>query len=179
MASYIALLRGINVGGKAQVKMADLRKTLEKCGFDDFKTYIQSGNIVFKNTSASTESLAKKIHKAIKTDFDLEVPVLVWSLPDFKSILEASPYLGQENNRQYFVLLEKPAAVELVKAFEEIVFEHEECTITDTCVYLSCHNGYGNAKLNNNLLERKLKVCATTRNLNTMHKLIAMAQEFN
>lgn len=173
MKTYIALLRGINVSGQKKIKMADLKRTLENSGLQNVKTYIQSGNIVFDSEIAKTDMLQDKIHNAILNDFAFEVPVLVKTSSELEKILTANPFSNEvEENRLYFVLLKKSPEQSLVDEFNELNFASEDFNVTYTCVYLCCKKGYGNAKLNNNLVERKLKVQATTRNLKTMQKLL-------
>lgn len=178
MHNYIALLRGINVGGQKKIKMADLRETLIKTGLNHVETYIQSGNVVFGSEELNKRVLEDQIQKAILVDFGFEVPILVVLEEEIKKILENNPFAQEaEENKLYFVLLKEAPKEEPVREFNELHFDHEDFHITDTCVYLLCKNGYGNAKLNNNLLERKLKVEATTRNLRTMQKLLDMVQK--
>lgn len=77
MKTYIALLRGINVGGQRKVPMAELRDLLNKNGFSDVKTYIQSGNVIFKTREKTSTQTENKIRKAIETYFGFEVSVMV------------------------------------------------------------------------------------------------------
>ncbi|MWD30876.1 DUF1697 domain-containing protein, partial [Aquicoccus sp. SCR17] len=84
MHNYIALLRGINVGGQKKIKMADLRETLIKTGLNHVETYIQSGNVVFRDGESNKRVLESRIHKAILDDFGFEVPVLVVLEEDIK-----------------------------------------------------------------------------------------------
>ncbi|UJH66255.1 DUF1697 domain-containing protein [Allomuricauda sp. SCSIO 65647] len=176
MEIYTVLLRGINVSGKKSIKMVDLRSSLEKKGFDAVQTYIQSGNIVFKTDNKKIAELEEGIKKLIFEDFGFDVPVLVKTAKDLKSILRHNPFSKEENTKQlFFVLLRQPPSKLLVDEFNELKFEGEDFHITDACVYLNCKIGYGKAKLNNNLIEKKLKVEATARNLRTMQKLIEMA----
>ncbi|MEZ4809467.1 MAG: DUF1697 domain-containing protein [Allomuricauda sp.] len=177
MKTYIALLRGINVSGQKKIKMDELRKTLENIGLGNVTTYIQSGNIVFNSGLTEIDKLQNIIYEAIWKDFGFEVPTLVVTGEEVGRILNANPFFDMtEENRLYYVLLKQPPKQELVDQLNEQRFADEDFHITPACVYLCCKNGYGNAKLNNNLIERKLKVEATTRNLKTMQKLLEMAQ---
>jgi len=174
--TYIALLRGINVSGQKKIKMAELRSVLEENGFNDVKTYIQSGNIVFDSELGDREKLQHRIATVIHQHFGFEVPTLVIQEADIQQILESNPFSDEgEANKLYYVLLKNPPKEDLVKQFNQLQFEHEAFHITNKCVYLLCKNGYGKAKLNNNLIEKKLKVEATTRNEKTMLKLLEMA----
>ena len=177
MTTYIALLRGINISGQKKIKMGELRKTLENIGLNDVTTYIQSGNIVFNSGPANVEELQNTIYEVILRDFGFEVPTLVVTGNQVERILSTNPFAQEtEGNRLYFVLLKQPPKQELVDQLNGQHFPSEDFHVTPACVYLCCKNGYGNAKLNNNLIERKLKVVATTRNLKTMQKLLEMTQ---
>ncbi len=180
MPTYIALLRGINVSGQKKIPMAELRNMLHKMAFKDVSTYIQSGNVVFASDEKDTVILEAKIKRHIKDTFKFDVPVLVKSKTDFEKIVQQNPYTDPEdleNKQVYFVLLQNAPNTENVEAFQKVVCENEKFVIGENCVYLLCKNGYGNAKLNNNLVERKLKVEATTRNYRTMVKLLEMTGE--
>jgi len=176
LKTYIALLRGINVSGQKKIKMAELRDVLQSKGLQNLKTYIQSGNIIFDSELGDKEKLQQIIVAAIHQHFGFDVPTLVIQEEDIKQILETNPFSDKEEvNKLYYVLLKKPSDKTSKEQFEELHFENEDYHITDKCVYLLCKNGYGKAKLNNNLIEKKLKVEATTRNQKTMLKLLEMA----
>ncbi len=175
--TFIALLRGINVSGQKKIKMADLRETLTTSGLESVQTYIQSGNIIFESGITEASTLEHKIHDAIAKDFGFQVPTLVVSRNDVKKVLEDNPFgEKEEDNRLYYVLLKQVPEKDLMVQLEELSFADEDFHVTEKCVYLLCKKGYGNAKLNNNLIERKLKVEATTRNQKTMQKLLEMTQ---
>ena len=178
MVVYIAFLRGINVGGHKKIPMAELRLLLAEVGLNNVKTYIQSGNIVFESTIKSTITLAKLIQNSIEEKFGFKVPALVKMAKELEQIFLSNPYNSEaylENNQTYFVLLFELPIKELVVLFNEERYPNEEFYFSDNCIYLLCKKGYGNAKLNNNLLERKLKVTATARNYRTMQKLLELA----
>ncbi|WP_318310513.1 DUF1697 domain-containing protein [Flagellimonas crocea] len=175
--TYIALLRGINVSGQKKIKMADLRDVLEQTDLKNVKTYIQSGNIVFDTDLDERNQIEEIITTAIQKQFGFEVPTLVIQGEDIERILKANPFSEEEENKLYYVLLKTSIKDELVKQFNQLQFEKEGFHITDSCVYLYCKNGYGNAKLNNNLIEKKLGTPATTRNQKTMLKLLEMVSD--
>ncbi|NDV15119.1 DUF1697 domain-containing protein [Muricauda sp. TY007] len=173
--TFIGLLRGINVSGQKKIKMAELRSILEATGLKNAKTYIQSGNIVFDSDQVDKDILQEKIAATIHQHFGFDVPTLVVKKEDVKAILETNPFASKsEENKLYYVLFKSTPKEDLVKEFNQLHFENEGYHITDKCVYLLCKNGYGKAKLNNNLIEKKLKVEATTRNHKTMLKLLEM-----
>jgi uncharacterized protein (DUF1697 family) len=175
LITYVAFLRGINVSGKRKVPMAELRAMCERLNLQDVKTYIQSGNIVFKSSIGQTNDVSILLHNEIQKHFDFDVPVIVKTVNDLSQIIEKNPFDSQEDisaNKIYFVLLNSLPANELLENLSKETFENEAYAVVDNCVYLKCSIGYGNAKLNNNLIERKLKIMATTRNYRTMNKLL-------
>tara|TARA_R110002050_G_scaffold20248_2_gene57399 strand:+ start:263 stop:793 length:531 start_codon:yes stop_codon:yes gene_type:complete len=174
MQTYIALLRGINVGGHKKLKMADLKLMMEGLGFQNVNTYIQSGNVVF---SASEEKgLSEKISKEIANKFGYEVPVLVKTTEAITKILKDCPFKEEKKVEAYFMLFASSPKKELMETVNEINYPNEEFVLTKDCVYIYFGNGYGNAKLNNNFFEKKLMVTATTRNYRTLSKLVEMTQ---
>ena len=107
------------------------------------------------------------------------MPTLVKSREELNSIFDANPFTDAsdiENKRVYFALLKKPPQIELAEKFKNEDYPGEQFTITDECVYLNYTLGAGKAKLNNNLIERKLKVSATSRNYRTMTKLLELSK---
>ena len=179
MQTYIAFLRGVNVSGVKKIKMADLRVMLEDLGFANVATYIQSGNVIFKSEKSINQELAEKIKNGIQETFGFDVPVLVKSRTDILNILEESPYKKAEDleaKRIYYALLKTAPEQENIDALDQKTYPNELFKITNTCVYINCKNGAGNAKLTNNHIERKLKVQATSRNHRTMLKLIEISE---
>ena len=179
MQTYIAFLRGINVSGVKKIKMADLRVMLEDLGFANVATYIQSGNVIFKSGQSNNQELAEKVKNGIQDTFGFDVPVLVKTKTDIINILEESPYKKAEDleaKRIYYALLNTVPEQENIDALDQKMYPNELFKITNNCVYLNCKNGAGNAKLTNNVIERKLKVQATSRNHRTMLKLIGISE---
>jgi uncharacterized protein (DUF1697 family) len=175
--TYVAFLRGINVSGQKIIKMPDLRASLEGAGLVEVQSYIQSGNILFKSKISSIEKLGSVLKNAIKEDFGFDVPTIIKTPDALTEILERNPYIKvAERKNLYFTLLNKTPEKYLLQKFNYLKFENEDFHLTDGCLYLNCKKGAGKAKLNNNLVEKKLKVTATTRNFNTMSKMIDLAQ---
>ena len=175
---YIAFLRGINVGGHRKIKMADLRSQLENVGFQDVLTYIQSGNIVFKSAIQQPVELENSITNTILDHYGFEVPVIVKQRSEIKDIMANNPFTDPKDideNKVYFVLLKDEPKIEMIKALSVRQFENEEFVITPKCVYLKYALGAGKAKCDNNFIERKLKVAATSRNHRTLLKLLEMS----
>ena len=173
MNTYIALLRGINVSGHKKILMADLKVLFEEQGFKNVQTYIQSGNVIF--FSENKTKLDQKISEAILKKYGWEVPVLVITPSEIKTILDHCPFLGEKKEKSYFVLLQSMPSSENVSITNSISYPNEEFVITNTCVYLYSELGAAKAKLSTNFFERKLKVKATARNYRTMMKLTSLS----
>ncbi len=177
MNTYIALLKGINVGGHKKLPMADLRELLTKSGLEHVKTYIQSGNVVFKSSESDIQDLETKIKESILARFGFEVSVLVRTNVDLMRIFNDSPFPEEKKEKSYFTMLHTIPDPVLVKMASEKVYEDEEYYIINDCIYFYCAKGYGKAKFNMNFFERKLKTTATARNYNTMLKLLSLSAE--
>lgn len=174
MNTYIVLLKGINVGGHKKVPMAELRELLTKSGFENVKTYIQSGNVILKSSEKS-KTVENKIQKAIVAYFKFEVSVLVKTSRELQQIFEACPFSEEKKQASYFMMLYDTPNEDLVKVASEKIYEGEEYKIINDCIYFFCAKGYGQAKFNTNFFERKLKTFATARNYNTMVKLLSLS----
>lgn len=172
--NYIALLRGINVGGKNKIKMADLKLVLNKSGLKNSSTYIQSGNVLFNSEETDKKLLENKIAKSIKDHFNMDVPIIVKTRNEILEILEKNPFSEAEDlaaNKIYFVILKNTPTKENIAKMKSYGFENETFYYTPSCVYLRCSLGAGKAKCNNNFFESKLKVGATSRNYRTLCNL--------
>ncbi len=174
MKVYIALLRGINVGGHKKVPMAELREVLTTSGLENVKTYIQSGNIIFQSSQEDKGKLEVLIHKAIMTRFGFDVPILVRSKEEVKAILDDCPFSEEKKVVSYFIMLSETPEKNLIDETAKQIFPNEEFVITNNCIYIFYALGAGKAKLGINWFEKKLKVKATARNYRTMAKLIEM-----
>ena len=175
MTTYIALLRGINVGGHKKVPMAELRKLLTKIGLGNVQTYIQSGNIIFHSSVKNKEELEQKIHTEIQDYFGFNVSVLVRTGSDLQRIFDDCPFNNEKKENSYFMLLHTNPNDELIQIASEKIYEDEDYQIINDCLYLYCHKGYGQSKFNMNYFEKKLQTNATTRNFKTMVKLLSLS----
>jgi uncharacterized protein (DUF1697 family) len=178
MPAYIAMLRGINVSGQKIIKMESLRASLASLGFEDVKTYIQSGNIVFKTVKTAPVDLSRRIARKILDDFSFEVPVLVKTAAELAGVLKANPLLkrsGIDESKLHITFLSAAAPKEAVAFLTTLAGKSELFTVGGREIYLHCPDGYGNTKLSNTTIEKKLSVQATTRNWKTVNILHAMA----
>lgn len=174
---YIALLKGINVGGHKKVPMAELRELLSKSGFKNVQTYIQSGNVIFQSSKRNISEIENNIQKVIVTHFGFEVSVLVRTRDDLKCIFDNSPFSEDKKKSSYFMMLHDIPDDNLVKEASEKVYEGEEYQIINDCIYYYSAKGFGQSKFNANFFERKLNTFATVRNYNTMVKLLSLSAD--
>jgi uncharacterized protein (DUF1697 family) len=177
--SYVAMLRGINVGGVKIIKMEKLRATFESLGFGDVKTYIQSGNVVFKFAKTSTASLEKKIAGRILQEYGFTVPVVVRTREELAAILKANPLLKQagiDEARLHVTFLSGPAPKTAAETLKPLAARSERFAASGREIYLFCPEGSGISALSNTAIEKKLSLQATTRNWRTVNALFEMAR---
>ncbi len=175
MTKYIILLRGVNVSGSNLIKMAELKAAIENSKhFANVQTYIQSGNILV-SSALTSKQVEKEIHAIINTQFDFDVPVLALEKQQLIDVLNNNPFDKEDEKKQYFMFLYSEPAVEINAAINAANYPNEEFLLGNKVIYLHFTLGAGKAKLNNNIFEKKLKVIATTRNRNTVKKLIELS----
>ncbi|VDG82902.1 Uncharacterized protein conserved in bacteria [Capnocytophaga ochracea] len=175
---YIALLRGVMPTGKNRIpKMAELQQLLSS-EFDEVRTYIQSGNIVFLSDKVRNE-IASKVSQLIKEHIGPDLPTIVVTREEAQKMLDMNPFTGENYDiaRVFFTLTNNILAPDLVEKFQKETFDGEELAIIDDKIYLYLPKDASRTKLNNNYVEKKLKIVATTRNFNTLSKLITMVDE--
>ncbi len=181
MTVCIALLRGINVSGKNAIRMPDLQDSFSALGFADVKTYLQSGNVVFRAGKLAQGELAARIAAQIKCDLGLEVPVLVISAKELDQIANSNPLwpkTGGDEKLFHSTFLAAAVSPAAFRALQLPAAEGERAVLAGRAVLLHCPHGYGNTKLNNHYFERALGVAATTRNWRTVLALQKLCAEF-
>jgi len=180
MTKKIALLRGINVGGRRKIIMADLRQLLEKIGFTDVKTYIQSGNIIFTHKEElSNIEIAEKIEKVIAENYEFEVPALVRTAEEWKNAINNSPFYQEDMedvSQLHLTFLKEKPSIENQEKAESYDYPPDKFIIKNKEVYILCLGKYHKTKLSNTFFEKKLKVSTTTRNWKTVLKLLELSQ---
>ncbi len=184
MQTYVAMLRGINLGSRNRVPMADLRTLASSLGFDDIRTYVQSGNLVFSSDVARSRiapTLAKGIHNA----FDVDVPVLVRTKEELVGTCISNPFAEEgfvpDNQPTLFHVtfldgIPDPGRVDGI-ADLAVRYDPDTFRMVGSDIFLSIPGGYGETKLTNALFEKRLGVPATTRNWKSVVALTHMANE--
>jgi uncharacterized protein (DUF1697 family) len=170
--TYAALLRGINLGSHKRIAMADLRALVEGLGCSDVRTYVQSGNAVFRSDLGAADA-ARAIERTIQKELDLEVTVVIRTARQLRDLVSNNPFARSKSTPKtlYVTFLAgKPDRARVRKLVDES-FEPERFEIAGEDVYLDFPDGYGRVKLSNATLERRLGVTATTRNWRTVTAL--------
>jgi uncharacterized protein (DUF1697 family) len=171
--TWIALLRGVNVGGRGKVPMAELRRALGEAGLEDVQTYIQSGNVVFTSAAARAK-LAPLVEEVVAESFSVKTTVMVKTGTEIEQLIAAHPF-GADTSRTYVTFLAgkpKPAAV---KRLEALDVEPDRAVVAGAEVYLHHPNGAGRPRLTGAALERALSLPGTNRNWRTVLKLAELA----
>ena len=179
MNKSIAILRGINVGGKRRVLMADLKLLFENLGFFNIETYIQSGNVIFDTVSKLTNiEISDTIEKSILDKYGFIVPVIIRSVTELQQTINNNPFYQEKNTEitqlHLTFLKDKPLKENLLK-IETYNSYKDEFFIAGKEVYVFCEEKYSQSKFTNNFFENKLKVSATTRNWKTVLKLLELS----
>lgn len=180
MPVYIALLRGINVGGNKRIKMADLRALFASIGLPDVKTLLASGNVIFQSDETDREKLVSNIEETIQRHYDFEVKVILRTGDELEAIIEKNPFAGQDvaGNRLLLTFLENNSATEAVNNFQESHATNEVFYFMEKEIFIHYPDGAGQSKLSNTVLEKKLAVIGTARNWNTVIKLQTASRNF-
>jgi uncharacterized protein (DUF1697 family) len=178
MPTYIAMLRGINVGGHKKVPMDRLQELFEALGFQQVKTYIQSGNVVFKAPKGSPSELSKKIEGKILAEFGFSSTVITRTPDELGKAIQNNPFVKEsriEPAKVHIAFLSQVPKAEAVKELEARATASEQLRQSGKEIYLYYRDGMGRAKLTGNVLEKVLAVTATARNWNTVNRLYQMA----
>lgn len=171
MTRYVALLRGINLGSRMRVAMADLRTLAEGIGFEDVSTHLQSGNVLFTSSRTSEQRLAADLEKAVDAELGLTVPVVVRSKDDLDRVVAADPFgTAAEDPKRYLVsFFRAPATGD--GGLDPEAYRPERLHLGECEAYTYLPDGVQRAKLSNALLEKKLGVVATARNWTVVNAL--------
>lgn len=177
MTTNVALLRGINLGGRNKVGMDSLRQLFLALGHVDVKSYLQSGNVIFRSPVKESSRLARDIEERLARDLGLTVTVLLRTGDDFEQIVANNPFLGRkiDPGKLHVTFLADKPDHERAPRLETPAGDSDEFSLAGREVYLHCPDGYGRTKLNNAYIERRLGVAATTRNWKTVTSLCDLA----
>ncbi len=177
MATWITFLRGINVGGRNILPMSELKALLEELGCTDVRTYIQSGNVVFRHKEGQAVGLSETISNAVLSRFHFAPTVLLLTASYLENALAANPFSSAEEKPKtvhLYFLSAAPAAPDL-GGLKQLKLASEEFELIDQVLYLYAPNGIGRSKLAARV-EKLLGVSATARNWRTAQKMLELAK---
>lgn len=173
---YIALLRGINVGGNNMIKMEKLRETVAELGFDNVKTYINSGNIAFDTKKTDDKKLAAKLHDVILAAFGFDISVMVRSADEIKDLIAANPFEGQFDNDKdlHAFFLNEPLSAEQANLLIAQSSNAERFHIGDRYLLRLLTISVLDSAVGKGFIDKKLKVATTARNWRTVQRLASL-----
>ena len=178
MKTYVALFRGINVGGNRILPMKDLVVLLQNLGAQGVKTYIQSGNAVFEHQSKNAVELSAKIKTAISNSHGFEPQVLLLDVAKMEHAVAANPFPQAEANPKtlHLYFLANPPENPNLDKLDQLKRDNEQYRLSDTVFYLHAPDGIGRSKLAAQV-EKALGVDATARNWRTVGKIMALVEQ--
>jgi len=176
---YLALLRGINVGGHATVAMTDLRGLLADLGFADVRSLLQTGNLVFRGEQSAAAEIERRLELEAARRLDLHTDFMVRSAEELTGVIDDNPFpdLAAHDPAHLVVMFLKHAPGDAaVAALRAAITGRETVSSGGRHAYISYPDGIGRSRLTNTLIEAKLGTRGTGRNWNTVRKLAALAR---
>jgi uncharacterized protein (DUF1697 family) len=180
MPVYVALLRGINLGGHKKIKMDELRASLAALGFAEVKTYIQSGNVVFKAAKISDKALSKKIEATILSQFGHSVSVMIRTAEELEQVIANNPFLKQpdiDQTKLHVMFLREPPAPSALQQLETLVLKPDQFRSLGKELYFYLPNGVAESAVMKKPLDRVLAIPTTMRNWRTVNTVQQMCAE--
>ena len=178
MNTSITLLRGINVSGHNKIKMVDLQKLFIQIGHSNILTYIQSGNVIFSSEEIDISKLEQTIIHEIEKQFSYVIKVLVLKKIELETIFNFNAFANipeLDFKKVGVTILQEKPTEEGIEKVKSLAADGEKLIFNEKAWYLYCPNGFGRTKLSNNNIEVKLKMAATSRNWNTITKLVELS----
>jgi len=174
---HVALLRGINVGGKNKLSMDELVRVFAAEGCSDVRTYIQSGNVVFRAVPALAARLARRVAERIQRRLGLRVPVVLRTARELERVARENPFLapGADTDALHVMFLLDAPKKAAVAGLDPERSPPDEFVVVGREIYLCCPRGVARTKLTNAWFDAQLATTSTMRNWRTVLKLIELA----
>jgi uncharacterized protein (DUF1697 family) len=179
MPVLISMLRGVNVGGHHKVKMDALRSLYESLKLETPRTYVQSGNVIFRTKEKNSAALAKKIQSAIERKFGFPPDVILRTTDELRRAIAATPFTGRnlEPGKILVTFLAGDPGPQAHSSLASLKDYPEELHLLDRHLYIYFPNGAGQSKLPWSKVDKLLQTAGTARNWNSVTKLLKMAEE--
>jgi uncharacterized protein (DUF1697 family) len=180
MTTHLALLRGINVSGHNMMKMDILKTTLEKIGFTNVETYIQSGNVFVDTEEENAAKVGFIIKQEIFKAFGHDVPIVMLAKQDLEACFSNNPFLKVKNldvKKLYVAFVSKELRSENINDLKISQFKPDEAQIDGNRIFIKYSVGAGKTRLDQKYIEKKLNLTASIRNWNTVTQLLKMYEE--
>lgn len=176
--AHVGLLRGINVGGRNKLPMGGLVEVFARAGAADVRTYIQSGNVVFRATVGAAAGIARGVSRGIRERFGIDVPVVVRTADELRRVAERNPFLpaGADAATLHVALLADEPVAGRVAQLDANRSPGDAFQALGREVYLHLPNGVARSKLTNNYFDSVLGTVSTIRNWRTVLKLVELAE---
>jgi uncharacterized protein (DUF1697 family) len=168
---YVGLLRGVNVGGRNKVSMAELRALFESLGYGEVRTFIQSGNVIF---AADGPVTAKAIESAIAARFNIAVAVVLRTPGELERIVRDNPFTRADPSNLHVGFMTQRPSADVVAALDHERFRPELFAVKGAELYFWLPDGMARTKLPS-YLDRQLRTPTTIRNWRTLNKLVELA----
>jgi uncharacterized protein (DUF1697 family) len=177
--TYVALLRGINVGGKHKLPMKEVAQIFRECKCADVRTYIQSGNVVFQASRTAASSLPMLIAKKLEQRFGFMVPIILRTREEMARVVGGNPFskAGLPETALHVYFLAAQPSTDAVKCLDPSRSAPDEFLVVGREIYLHVPNGMGRTKLTSTYFDSKLSTVCTARNWATVNKLLQMMEE--
>ena len=180
MPVLICMLRGVNLGGHHKIKMDALRVLCESLKFEDPRTYVQSGNVVFRTKEKNSPALARKIQQAIEATFGFSPEVILRTPDELRKAIRANPFAARrdiEPGKLLLTFLAADPGPEAQATLVTLKSHPEELHLKGRELYIYFPNGAGKTKLPWSSVEKLFKTTGTARNWNSVSKMLAIAEE--
>jgi uncharacterized protein (DUF1697 family) len=180
MPVWISMLRGVTVGGHHKIKMDALRALYVSLKLEEPRTYVQSGNVIFRTKEKNAALLARKIQSAIERKFGFRPEVILRTMEELRKAAAASPFAGRheiEPGKLLVTFLATEPVAEARVRLADLKHHPEEIHLKGRELYIYFPNGAGKTKLPWSSVEKLLGTAGTARNWNSVTKMIAMAEE--
>ncbi|NRT10647.1 DUF1697 domain-containing protein [Flavobacterium sp. 14A] len=180
MTTHLALLRGINVSGHNMIKMDLLKTTLEKIGFTNVETYVQSGNVFVDTEEVNAAKVGFIIKQEIFKAFGYDVPTIVIGISDLQNCFKNNPYLKEKDadvKKLYVAFVSKELKSENINDLKISQFKPDVAALDQNRIFIKYAVGAGKTRLDQKYIEKKLNLTATIRNWNSVTNLLKMYEE--